>query len=81
MSTHVLCGIRRRKLAIQFKLGKPMPVPRTVLRFDRDGRQIGITHVPGRRFYAEEGMIVTRPRNEGEFTKTLVRICARAGLA
>lgn len=81
MSTHVLCGIRRRKLAIKFKLGEPMPVPRTVNRYTTAaGREVGYV-ADGRPGGYQAGALITRPRRGGEFTKTLVRICAREGLA
>lgn len=66
MGMQVLAAARPRKLAIKFKLGAPLPVPRTVLRTTRRGHEIGV--LPNGQF----GYLVTRPRNGGDFTRALV---------
>lgn len=75
MSTAVLCGERPRKLAIKFKLGQPLPVPRGVLRRERKGHEIGITDD------GQVGYLVDRPRQGGAYTRALVSAFAKAEAA
>lgn len=84
MSTAVLCGERPRKIAIQFKLGKPLPVPRNVARRrvslpKKPGVLVEIGAVTDPRFGGLQiGRVVTRPPRGGAFSRSLVSAFAKA---
>lgn len=92
MSTAVLCGERRRKIAIQFKLGKPLDVPRTIhrkrgrVRVESPGAEvkhvdIEVGVVRDARCGLQVGQVIERAPRGGAFTRSFTHVASNTEAA